>query len=53
MPPQIVWLRMAGRANNNSVTHILSVPDLSDKEIKMIFGATLKKLLKIDTLERA
>jgi aminocarboxymuconate-semialdehyde decarboxylase len=38
----------AGMANINPVAHILSVPGLTDAEIEMMLGGTLKKLLKID-----
>ena len=33
-------------ANINPVAHILSVPGLTDAEIEMMLGGTLKKLLK-------
>jgi len=38
----------AGMANVNPIAHLLSVPGLSDDDIEMILGGTLKRLLKLD-----
>jgi len=38
----------AGMANINPISHILSVPGLSDGDIEKMLGGTLKKLLKLD-----
>jgi aminocarboxymuconate-semialdehyde decarboxylase len=38
----------AGMANINPIAHVLSVPGLSDDDLEMILGGTLKKLLKLD-----